>query len=528
VICRPCASRGLRSPDAAANARAGQLSTPLLAVDGVSRRFPGVLANDEVSLTLQRGEVLGLLGENGAGKSTLMNILAGIVSPDAGEIRVDGRVADLRTPRHAAAAGIGMVHQHFTLIGAMSVCDNLALGERRVGGFLVDRGAIARRAAALARELRIELDLDAQVDALSVGQQQQVEIVKALSGDPAILILDEPTAVLAPEERAGLFDLLARLAAKGTGVVLISHRLEDIMACCDRVVVLRHGRVVGSGAVAGLARDDLIRMVIGDEIVPVERAPAVPGEAVLSVQDLVLHRANGTPAIDGASFTVHRHEIVALCGVEGNGQSELVQIVAGMQSPDGGTIDYRLRGSPLIGPQGVATLRQHGVAHIAEDRLRHAVLGDLSLADNWLLTALFPRALAPHGWLDRAEAARQCTAALRQFDIKARDAMVPLAHLSGGNQQKLVLARELHDEPPLVIAAHPTRGLDARTIAFVQGQLLQARDRGAGVLLLTADLDEVWALADRVMVMSAGRLHGPVPVGSTSRHQVGHWMTGPR
>ena len=499
---------------------------PLLELRGITRRFPGVVANDDVSLTLERGEVLGLLGENGAGKSSLMSILAGLVSPDSGAILLSGREALLPSPLAAAAAGIGMVHQHFKLIGAMTVRDNLALGDARWGRLTVDHKALADSIGRLATELRMEVDLDAIVDDLPVGRQQQVEILKALSRDPAILILDEPTAVLTPEERDGLFAMLARLKARGTGIILISHRLEDVIEGCDRVAVMRQGRIVGGGAVAGLGRADLVRLVFGDDLAAIEHRPANAGTPVLRATGLSLRRANGTSAIDDASFDLRTGEIVALCGVDGNGQSELVQILAGMMRPDAGSLTYRLRGQEHAGPLSAAALRRLGLGHVAEDRLRHAVVPGFTLAANWLLTTLFHGALAPRGWLNLAAANARCGTAIRDYDVKASGPGALLRHLSGGNQQKLVLARELHGAPELVLAAHPTRGLDVRTIAFVQRELLNARDRGAAVLLLSADLNEVWAVADRVMVMAAGRLHGPVPVAETSRQEVGRWMTG--
>jgi len=499
---------------------------PLLELRGITRRFPGVLANDDVSLTLARGEVLGLLGENGAGKSTLMSILAGLIAPDSGAVLISGRETVLPSPLAAAAAGIGMVHQHFKLIGAMSVRDNLALGDVRWGRFTVDYPELTVSIGRLAVELQMEVDFDAVIDDLPVGRQQQVEILKALSRNPAILILDEPTAVLTPHERDGLFRMLARLKARGAGIVLISHRLEDVIEGCDRAVVMRQGRIVGGGPVAGLDRADLVRMVIGDDLAEIERRPGAAGAPVLRADGLVLRRPNGTIAVDGASFDLRAGEIVALCGVDGNGQGELVQMLAGMLRPHAGGLTYWLHGREIAGPLSAAALRQLGLGHVAEDRLRHAVVPNFSLVANWLLTALFHGGLAPRGWLNLATAEARCGAAVRDYDVKAPGNGVPIRQLSGGNQQKLVLARELHGAPELVLAAHPTRGLDVRTIAFVQRELLRARDRGAAVLLLSADLNEVWAIADRVMVMAAGHLHGPVPVAETSRQEVGRWMTG--
>jgi simple sugar transport system ATP-binding protein len=501
-------------------------SPPLLELRGVTKRFPGVIANDDVSLSLAAGEVLGILGENGAGKSTLMNVLAGLMVPDAGEIRIDGLTTRLASPRDAVAAGIGMVHQHFKLIDALTVQENLALGERHWGWPVVDYGRLRKTLGALARELGMHLDLAARVNRLSVGQQQQVEILKALSRKPRILILDEPTSVLAPEERGGLFAMLAHLQQAGTGIILISHRLEDILETCDRVVVMRQGRVVGGGVVAGLDRADLVRMIVGESLPSIERRAASVGHPILTVEHLVLQHPNGLPAVAGATFELRAGEITALCGVDGNGQSELVELIAGMRIPQSGKLVYHMAGSEYVGPLAPAALRALGVAHVPEDRLRHGVISAFSLINNWLLTNLWSAMFAPGGWLRPEQAGVRCREAIRAYEIRARGPADPLRTLSGGNQQKFVLARELTNLPGLVLAAHATRGLDVRTIDFVLRELLRARDRGAAVLLLSADLDEVWHVADRVMVMNRGHLRGPVSLRETTRQEVGHWMMG--
>jgi general nucleoside transport system ATP-binding protein len=501
-------------------------SSPLLELRGVTKRFPGVVANDDISLSLAPGEVLGVLGENGAGKSTLMNILAGLVVPDAGEIFIDGAPTHLTVPRDAVAAGIGMVHQHFKLIGALTVRENLALGDPRWGRRVVDYARLTATIGALARDLGMGFEPAARIDDLSIGQRQQVEILKALARSPRILILDEPTSVLAPEERAGLFAMMARLKERGTGIILISHRLEDILETCDRVTVMRQGRVVGGGAVVGLTRADLVRMVVGNELPTIEHRASASGPLVLVVEGLTLRRPNGSPAVAGASFELRAGEITALCGVDGNGQSELIELIAGMLAPQSGKLIYHLHGEQRPGPLAPARLRSLGVAHVPEDRQRRGVVAAFSLAGNWLLTNLWNAAFAPRGWLRHDQARTRCGEAIRAYDIKARGPADLMRNLSGGNQQKLVLARELADAAELVLAAHATRGLDVRTIAFVLRELLRARDRGACVLLLSSDLDEVWEVADRVMVMSGGHLRGPVPLGATTRQEVGHWMTG--
>jgi simple sugar transport system ATP-binding protein len=387
--------------------------------------------------------------------------------------------------------------------------------------------ALGRRVTDLMQSLGLTIDLEARVDDLTVGQQQQLEIIRALARTPDILILDEPSAVLAPEERHSLFKLLARLRQGGIGIILISHRLDDIFECCDRVIVLRRGRVAGESTVAGLTHDQLVRLVVGEILSPPEQTVRRPvdTEIVVAVSGLSVFDDRARSVVHEVSFNLHAGEITALCGVEGNGQTELLQVLAGMRQPGRGRIRYRLGANELDSPVDAGELRRHGVGHIAEDRLRHAVLADRSLCDNWLMTFLHDPQLVRHGWL-QLKKARQCVdEAIQTYAIKANDSSMRVRQLSGGNQQKLVLARELSRDPALLLAAHPARGLDARTTAFVHEALLDARRRGAAVLLLTADLDEAWKLADRVMVMHRGHLRGPVQIDDTTIEQVGLWMT---
>ena len=467
-------------------------------------------------MAVASGEVVGVLGENGAGKSTLMNILAGLVQPDAGEIRLDGSALSLRSPQDAMRAGIGMVHQHFKLVESFTVEENLALGDARW-----DSGKVREKLERLCAELGIRLSPDAIVGELSVGQQQQVEIVKSLWRRPRLLILDEPTAVLAPEERAGLIALVRRLRGQGTAVILISHKLEDILACCDRVVVMRRGRVVDSGPVAGRSHAELVGMVIGGTLPPVPHKDGVPGETRIQANKLTVRRANGSMAVAEASFELHAGEVLGLCGVEGNGQSELIQVLAGMAAPSGGELRYAFG----RGPFDAAALRRLGVAHVPEDRLRHGVIGSMALAGNWLLGHLDDVRFNRKGLVRWRAVEAQVKNGVEAHDVRIPGPNARVAQLSGGNQQKLVLARELARKPSIILAAHPTRGLDVRTVAFVHRTLLEARDRGAAVLVLSADLSELWQIADRIMVMVEGRLRGPVPLSQTSEQEIGHWMT---
>ena len=438
-----------------------------------------------------------------------MNILAGLVQPDQGSIHLDGQKKTFASPQDAIAAGVGMVHQNFKLVENLSIEENLALGDPRWGRGLIDYRRLRTDLSALAAELGISIDPEAMVGQLPIGKQQQVEIVKALWRRPRVLILDEPTAVLAPEERQGLIDLIGRMKAVGTAVILISHKLEDILACCDRVVVMRQGRVVDSGPVAGRSHADLVRMVVGGTLAPVPHKAAQGGEPLLSVSDLEVRRPNGSVAVAGASFELRAGEILGLCGVEGNGQSELMQTLAGMLAPARGSVSCKSR----------------GIAHIPEDRLRHGVIPSMTLAGNWLLGHLRDARFNRRGWLRWPQVLKSVREAVAGHDVKVPSAHARVEQLSGGNQQKFVLARELARNPSIILASHPSRGLDVRTVVFVHRVLLEARDRGAAVLLLSADLAELWEIADRIMVMVEGRLRGPVPVAQTSQQEIGHWMT---
>ncbi|MDB5409609.1 MAG: hypothetical protein JWL84_4521 [Rhodospirillales bacterium] len=499
---------------------------PFFELRQIAKRFGATVANDGIDLTLAPGEVLGILGENGAGKSTLMNIIAGLLTPDSGEMLIDGREASLASPREAAAAGIAMVHQHFKLIGTLTVAENIALGDPRWGGRILRLAPLRREIGAVAAGLGMAIDLDRRVDSLSVGEQQRVEILKVLSRRPRLLILDEPTAVLAQDERPGLFRMIAELASRGTAVIVISHKIEDIIESCGRVVVMRQGRVVDAAPVAGRTGAELVRMIVGDDLPPVVRGGAAAQEeaALLTVEGVTVRRSNGTLAVDHANFTLRAGEILGLCGVDANGQSELVQVLTGMMRPDGGVLRYHLDGAPP-GWLDAAALRRLGLCHIPEDRHRHGILVGMALTANHLMTNLDRPVFNRRGWLRQGALDAGVERAIVDFAVTAPGPRALMAQLSGGNQQKLVLAREFAGAPRIVVAAHATRGLDQRTTTFVKQQLLRMRDAGAGVLLLSADLPEVWEIADRVMVMASGRLRGPVALNETSLQEVGHWMT---
>lgn len=499
---------------------------PLLVLEGLTKRFGALVANDHISFDVAPGEIIGILGENGAGKSTLMNMISGLITPDSGVIKIGGNLVTLRSPRDAAEAGIGMVHQHFKLVGALTVAENLALGDGRWGKARLNLEQLKDHFKPVADRLGMEIPFDQRVDKLTVGEQQRVEILKVLSRNPKLLILDEPTAVLSQEERPALFRMVRDLAANGTAVILISHKLEDILDTCRRVIVMRSGKVVNISAVGDKTREDLIKLLVGDKMPTINKRamPETQGERLLKVSSLSVKRPNGTVALHDISFDLHSGEILVLCGVDGNGQTELISALAGLMAPERGQIDYWF--APTSARLSVSDIRRGGVCHIPEDRLRDAVVANASLAENYLLTHLGQTAFNKRGWLQPAALERALQNAVEGYSVRTPGLNARVGQLSGGNQQKLVLARELANSPRLVIAAHPTRGLDVQTIAFVNNQLLACRDSGAGVLVSSADIAEAWQVADRIMVLAAGRLYGPVSVSETTLQEVGQWMTG--
>ena len=500
-------------------------SEPVLELRGITKSYPGVLANDRVTLRLGRGEVLGVLGENGAGKSTLMKIVSGLVVPDDGEIRVDGKRVDVRSPRDAIGFGIGMVHQHFLLVPTLTVVENVILGDRRLPRGRLSIDALAQSVRQLAEQLELPVDPDAVVGALGVGEQQRVEIIKALYRDARILILDEPTAVLSAVETDGLFRMIRHLVGRGVLVILISHKLDDIFAICDRVVVMRNGRVMADRTTDGVTRAELVRLMVGEDIaMPSRRPREAGGGPVLAVRELCVAGRHGALAVDHASFELQAGEILGLAGVEGNGQRELVESLTGLASATSGEV--LLDGGTPAGRMSVRQRRLRGMGHVPENRHANGMLADLSLSQNFLLSHFFTPIFNRLGVLRHGLARRRVAGLIADFDIRAPGIAIRMDALSGGNQQKLVLAREFALSPRILIAAHPTRGLDVRTIAFVRRALLEQRREGTGILLVSSDLSEIWELADRVMVIANGRIRGPVALEEADLQQIGAWMAG--
>ena len=498
--------------------------TRVLELRGITKRFPGVLANDHVDLDLRRGEVHALLGENGAGKSTLMNILYGLYRPDEGEILLHGERAYISSPHGAIAAGIGMVHQHFMLIPVMTVAENIVLAsEPRRNGVLLDTAVAESRVRELAEQFSFHIDPHARVRDITVGQQQRVEILKALYRSADILILDEPTAVLTPQEAVELFEILKRLVAEGMSVIFISHKLNEVLEIADRITVLRRGRKVDTIDRAGATEALLARMMVGrDVLLRVDKAAPKAGDVLLEVDDLHVHDDRGLEAVRGVSFSVRAGEIVAIAGVDGNGQTELIDAITGLRKPSSGTVT--VAGEDLTGASA-RTFLQHGLGHIPEDRHRRGLVLEFTLAENLVLHDYAKEPFATRGFLHPARILAAARKLLHEFDVRGGTAETRASSLSGGNQQKVVVAREVARDPKVLIAAQPTRGLDVGAIEFVHRRLVEERGEGRAVLLVSLELEEVLSLADRILVVYEGSIVGEYDP-SVSEEELGIAMTG--
>ncbi len=495
----------------------GNGSPPLVALDHITKRFPGVLANDEVDLELRAGEVHALIGENGAGKSTLMRVLYGMYPADGGRILVRGQEIKIGSPRDAIANGIGMVHQHFVLVDPFTVTENIILGEE--GGERLDIVAAQQRIAELADSYGFRVDPGAVVEELSVGEEQRVEILKALYRGVEILILDEPTAVLTPSETKDLFDNLRKLREAGRTIVFISHKLDEVMEIADRITVLRRGKVVGETRPAETSKAKLAEMMVGRPVLFRLEKPTVQiGEPVLRVRDLT-----GDGKLNGVSLEVRAGEILGVAGVEGNGQRELAESLIGLRTPASGTIE--LQGAAIAGG-AVFDIRNAGVGYIPEDRHEQGLVLNMTLWENALLGRQDDAEFSGSLGVLFIKKVKALTARLIElFDVRARSVDVAASTLSGGNQQKLILARELETDPKLLIAAQPTRGLDVGAIEFVWKQILDQKAAGRAVLLISAELDEIYALSDRIVTLYEGKITGEFPPDAPPE-QIGIGMLG--
>ncbi len=495
-----------------------------LELQGITKRFPGVVANDAIDMVVEPGEVHGLLGENGAGKSTLMNILYGLYTADEGRILVDDRAVDFDDPGDAIAAGIGMVHQHFMLVPVFTVAENIMLGNEPLDRFRrFDRRAAHREVERVAEEFGLPVDPGAVVEDLPVGLQQRVEILKALSRDAKLLILDEPTAVLTPQEADGLFESIRGFRDAGRSVIFISHKLREHLDLADRITVLRRGRAIGTVDASSASPQDLANMMVGRPVVlVVDRGPAEPKHPVLTVERLEVVSPDGQRIVDGVDLTVHSGEIVAIAGVEGNGQTPLVEAITGLLPIAGGRV--------LLGERDVTGLSRKevlrsGVGHIPEDRAQHGLVGSFSIADNLVLNLWDDERFADGRTRRFDEVDAHAERMVEDFDVRTPSIATKASSLSGGNQQKVIVAREFDRPIELLVAAQPTRGVDVGSIEYIHRQLVAKRDAGVGILLVSSELDEVIALADRVAVMFRGRLVGPFPT-PVSKAALGLMMAG--
>jgi simple sugar transport system ATP-binding protein len=498
---------------------------PVLELKGITKRFPGVLANDHIDLTLDEGTVLGLLGENGAGKSTLMNVLYGLYDPDEGEIHVRGRHVNIESPNDAIDLGIGMVHQHFMLVPVLTVTENVMLGMESIkNGVVLDREKAAQRIAEISDRYGLKVDPYAVVEDLPVGIQQRVEIIKLLYRNADILILDEPTAVLTPQEVEGLFEVIRSLVSQGKSVIFISHKLKEVLELSDRIVVLRGGEMVGSTTPEESDERDLASMMVGrDVVLQVSKEEAEPGETVLTVEDLYVRDDQGKVAVDGISFEVRTGEIVGVGGVQGNGQTELVEALTGLRAVESGRI--AIDGQDLTGASPRA-ITEAGTAHIPEDRQRDGLVLGYPVANNLILNTYYLKPNAQGIVMQQDAIEQRAENLIGEYDIRTPGPLTPLSNLSGGNQQKVIVARELSRPVKLIIAAQPTRGLDVGSIEYIHSQLIKMRDEGTAVFMVSAELDEVMSLSDRVIVMYEGQIMDTVPAEEATREQLGLLMAG--
>jgi len=497
---------------------------PVVEMLSIRKEFPGIVANDNISIALEQGEILALLGENGAGKSTLMSVLFGLYQPEGGSIRVRGRDVRITNPNVAAELGIGMVHQHFQLVHNFTVTENIVLGMEPTKGPVLTLRHAAERIRGLSRQYGLDVDPYAKIEDVSVGMQQRVEILKMLYRDTDILIFDEPTAVLTPQEIQDLMKIMRNLQKEGKSIILITHKLKEIKAIADRCTVIRRGKVVGTVRVADATEAQMAEMMVGRQVsFHVEKAPFHPGAAVLRIEELSVRNARRIPAVKGFSLEVRAGEIVGLAGVEGNGQTELVEALTGLRPAEAGRIAV---GGVDLTEASVRERLEAGVAHIPEDRQKRGLVLDYTLAENFILENHGSPPYCNRGFLDADAIAKQAERLIVAFDVRSGEgARSKVRGLSGGNQQKAIVGREIDRNPDLLIAVQPTRGLDVGSIEYIHKRLVEQRDRGKAVLLVSLELDEILDLSDRIAVISHGELVGVVE-GGADENRIGLMMAG--
>ncbi len=498
---------------------------PILELRGITKRFPGVLANDHIDLALEQGEIRALLGENGAGKTTLMNILYGLYQPDEGEILVRGKRIEVHSPRDAIAAGVGMVHQHFMLVPVFSVTENVMLGDEvTYAGGILNRAAAAADIRKISESYNLEVEPDAYIKDLPVGVQQRVEIIKLLYREADILIFDEPTAVLTPQEANELFKVMRALSDQGNTIIFITHKLREVMEIADRITVIRRGNVVGTTTPAEADRAKLAEMMVGREVqLEVEKEPAQVGETVFEVEDLIVVDDRQQVAVDGVSFEVKAGEIFGVAGVQGNGQTELVEAVTGLRTAFDGYI--RLLGQDITksSPRQITEL---GSAHVPEDRQRDGLVLSFPVSDNLVLLNYYQPPFTKGVTLQQEAIIENAVRLIEEFDIRTPGPLTSTGSLSGGNQQKVIVAREFSRPIRLLVASQPTRGLDVGSIEYIHNRILEKRDAGTAVLLVSPELDEILELSDRIAVMYRGKIVAVVPGEEATKEYIGLLMAG--
>ncbi len=505
---------------------------PVLETRGLTKRFPGVLANDAVDLTLHKGEILAMLGENGAGKTTLMNMLYGLYRPDEGEVLVDGRSLKMQSPNDAIAAGIGMVHQHFMLVPVMTVTENIMLGVEETRGLLsklpmlgrLNRRKAAARITEISKQYNLTLNPNDTIKDLPVGIQQRAEIIKALYRDARILILDEPTAVLTPQEAEELFVIMRNLTEQGVSIIFITHKLKEVLAVADTIAVLRGGKMVGTADPKTATESSLAELMVGRKVIlQVDKDEAQPGETVLQLEDLVVADDRGQTAVEGVSLEVRAGEILGIAGVQGNGQRELVEGITGLRSIVNGRMHLNNIECADFLPRQITEM---GVAHIPGDREKHGIVMNYPIADNLVLNRYYLPPYARGPILNQEAIDKQGRELVAEYDVRTPSIYTTGGSLSGGNKQKVIIARELSRPIKLLIANQPTRGVDVGSIEFIHNQIVAQRDNGVAVLLVSAELDEILSLADRIAVMFDGRIVKTLPIAEATRERVGLLMAG--
>ncbi|HEV0642246.1 TPA: ABC transporter ATP-binding protein [Streptococcus pneumoniae] len=490
----------------------------------ITKVFGGFVANDKINLHLRKGEIHALLGENGAGKSTLMNMLAGLLEPTSGEIAVNGQVVNLDSPSKAASLGIGMVHQHFMLVEAFTVAENIILGSELTKNGVLDIAGASKEIKALSERYGLAVDPSAKVADISVGAQQRVEILKTLYRGADILIFDEPTAVLTPSEIDELMAIMKNLVKEGKSIILITHKLDEIRAVSDRATVIRRGKSIETVEIAGATNADLAEMMVGRSVsFKTEKQASKPKEVVLSIKDLVVNENRGVPAVKNLSLDVRAGEIVGIAGIDGNGQSELIQAITGLRKVESGSIE--LKGDSIVGlhPRQITEL---SVGHVPEDRHRDGLILEMMISENIALQTYYKEPHSKNGILNYSNITSYAKKLMEEFDVRAASELVPAAALSGGNQQKAIIAREIDRDPDLLIVSQPTRGLDVGAIEYIHKRLIEERDNGKAVLVVSFELDEILNVSDRIAVIHDGKIQGIVSPETTNKQGLGVLMAG--